>query len=77
MEYLAFDQIRQYYEASLEQEIALADACSATVPYVKYERAYQFNLKYVPWKQCWVCECNAIYKTGLPCSHLIKVVRKF
>ena len=55
----------------------MLDPVSVLVPYLKYDRQYQFKVEYVAWKQCWVCECNSVYKTGMPCSHLIKVIRKF
>jgi hypothetical protein len=26
---------------------------------------------------CWKCNCGFLYATGIPCSHLIKMIRKF
>lgn len=78
MEHLAYDQIRKYYEVSMEESLTkLADPLAVEVPYSKYDRPYLFRVRYCLWKGCWVCECHAIYKTGMPCSHLVKVVRHF
>lgn len=74
---MAFDQIRQYYEISMETNIKIIDNLNVQVPFIKYDRSYFFKLRFDLTKNCWICECNAIYKTGMPCSHLVKVIRNF
>lgn len=77
IEHLAYDQIRKYYEISMEENLRITGPLTVEVPYTKYDRNYFFKVKFEIWKNCWVCECNAIYKTGMPCSHLVKTIRYF
>lgn len=78
LEHLAFEQIRQYYEESRDLTVLLSkDPTCVSIPYTKYEREYSYQLMYSVKDGCWRCECKNNFRTGMPCSHLVKVVRHF
>lgn len=77
LEHLALEQIRQYYEESRMFSIEKGKSpLIRYIPYTKYERKYKFNLMYDLASECWRCECKNNFRTGMPCSHIVKVVRE-
>lgn len=78
MEHLAYEQIKKNHEVSLElNQLTAIDETTVQVSYEKYDRRYAFTVKFDLARNFWVCECKSIYKTGIPCTHLMKVIRKF
>ena len=54
MEHMAYDQIRQYYEISMETNIKVIDILNVQVPFIKYDRSYFFKLRFDIGKNCWI-----------------------
>jgi hypothetical protein len=79
IEYLPFEQIRQYYEESKNFHTVEegTEPHRRYIPYRKYDRNYRFNLMYDLESGCWRCECKNNFRTGVPCSHLFKVIREY
>ena len=38
-------------------------------------KTFIYTVSYSLADQCWKCNCNLIFWSGLPCTHLIKVLR--
>lgn len=79
LEHFAFEQIRQYYEES--RELSLIENGTGpnlrSIPFVKYERKYRYNLMYDLKYGCWRCGCKNNFRTGMPCAHIVRVVREY
>lgn len=79
LEYLAYEQMRQYYFQSRELQGIQAGhtAVLKRIQYTQYERKYSYNLMYDLRSECWRCECKNNFRTGMPCPHIFKVVQQF
>lgn len=78
LECLTYEQIRQYYEESREFRSVEPGTSPVHryVRYMKYEREYRFTLMYDIKYGCWRCECKNNFRTGMPCAHIVRVVRE-
>lgn len=54
-----------YYEVAFKPQRVVA------------HKTYIYTLKYDIESECWRCNCGFIYQSGIPCAHIIKMIRKF
>lgn len=49
----------------------------ALKPHSLPQPTFIYTVRYSLSSGCWYCNCRFIYASGLPCAHLIKIIRKF
>lgn len=73
-----FSQLLHNFYYSLPHHFTLTSNCKYQCEYMikenKSKNKCVYFCKYFLDDNCWKCNCRVIVLTGLPCSHLIRVI---